>query len=453
MKSLLSYRDNITYIHHKTLSRHVGDANSIHSWCKKSMCPDATLNTPSNLESTSSTQQNRVDEMMIGNLFDYYKKLFTTVLTIAEEELSFLKLKPLMLMQIKNRLKLGTTDKLNEMTCAEMVDVLSDVIIGFIKKAIESAHYLALSADASEAKKTSEEKELVYGKVVTKGDRGFVPLTFLLKCQSLKDFGGADGEGTFKAMLNAIELYIDRETLTKMLVCLTTDGAAVNFGRVKGALTRMLELLEWDALKFHCFNHNLELGIKDSYRVESSFENIQSTLITLFYLFKNSGKSWRLFRVVGETLGLNVLRYTKVHGTRFQAHIHRGLSNFIRNFLPFLLFTENAEEQGKGKDGIVTRKLYPKIVGFRKDWTKYSTIAIANLFFKVLSETSKLALIMETDSVLIYQLLDAIHDASSNLNDLISDKDEPLPTNIDIITEQPEKDSMIVKVSAASATL
>ena len=34
MKSLLSYRDNITYIHHKTLSRHVGDANSIHSWCK-----------------------------------------------------------------------------------------------------------------------------------------------------------------------------------------------------------------------------------------------------------------------------------------------------------------------------------------------------------------------------------------------------------------------------------
>ena len=123
------------------------------------MCPDATLNTPSNLESTSSTQQNRVDEMMIGNSFDYYKKLFTTVLTIAVEELSFLKLKPLMLMQIKNGLKLGTTDKLNEMTCAEMVDVLSDVIMGFIKKAIESAHYLTLSADASEAKKTSEEKE------------------------------------------------------------------------------------------------------------------------------------------------------------------------------------------------------------------------------------------------------------------------------------------------------
>ena len=29
MKSLLSYRDNITYIHRKTLSRHVGDANSM----------------------------------------------------------------------------------------------------------------------------------------------------------------------------------------------------------------------------------------------------------------------------------------------------------------------------------------------------------------------------------------------------------------------------------------
>ena len=45
-------------------------------------------------------------------------------------------------------------------------------------------------------KKKTEEKELVYGKVVAREDHGFVPLTLLLKCQSLKDFGGADGEGT-----------------------------------------------------------------------------------------------------------------------------------------------------------------------------------------------------------------------------------------------------------------
>ena len=166
-------------------------------------------------------------------------------------------------------------------------------------------------------KKTSEEKELVYGKVVAWGYRGFVPLTLLLKCQSLKDFGAADGEGTYKAMLNAIELYIDQELLKKMLVCLTTDGAAVNFCRLRGGLARMCDHVNWDVLRFHCFNHNLELGIKDAYKDHSTFENTENTLTTLFYLFKNSGKSWRVFGVVGESLGLNVLRYTKVHSTRF----------------------------------------------------------------------------------------------------------------------------------------
>ena len=108
-----------------------------------------------------------------------------------------------------------------------------------------------------------------------------------------------------------------------------------------------------------------------------------------------------------------------MHGTRFQAHFHRGLSNFIRNFLTFLLFTENAEKQGMGKDVIVTHKMYPKIIGFRKDWTNYGTIATAHLFFKVLSETSALSLIMETNSVLIYQLLDAVSEACANLDDLV----------------------------------
>ena len=106
------------------------------------------------------------------------------------------------------------------------------------------------------SQKTPEEKELVYGKVVARGDHGFVPLTLLLKCQSLKDFGGADGEGTYKAMLNATELYIDQELLKKMLVCLTFDGAAVNFGRLRGELARMCDHVDWNVLRFHCFNHN-----------------------------------------------------------------------------------------------------------------------------------------------------------------------------------------------------
>ena len=106
-----------------------------------------------------------------------------------------------------------------------------------------------------------------------------------------------------------------------------------------------------------------------------------------------------------------------------------------------------------GKDVIVTHKINPKIIGFCKDWTNYGTIATAHLFCKVLSETSALSLIMETDSVLIYQLLDTVSEVCANLDDLVEEKEDLLPTNMEIIDEEPKEDSVNIKVSATNATL
>ena len=102
----------------------------------------------------------------------------------------------------------------------------------------------------------------------------------------------------------------------------------------------------------------------------------------------------------------------------------------------------NAEEQRMRKDVIVTCKMYPKIIGFHKDWTNYGTIAIAHLFFKVLSETSALSLIMETDSILIYKLLDTVSETCANLDDLVEEKEDQMPTNMAIIDEEPQEDSV-----------
>ena len=75
-----------------------------------------------------------------------------------------------------------------------------------------------------------------------------------------------------------------------------------------------------------------------------------------------------MFLIIGESSRLKVLWYTKVHNTIFQAHVKRGFSNFIRNFLPFLLFAEEnwQEENGTGKDAIVSKKMHPVIIGLCK---------------------------------------------------------------------------------------
>ena len=59
---------------------------------------------------------------------------------------------------------------------------------------------------------------------------------------------------------------------------------------------------------------------------------MKESLHVLFNMMKDSGKTWDVFRVVGDRLGVKVLQYMKVTGTRFQAHVQRVLSNFLRNF-------------------------------------------------------------------------------------------------------------------------
>ena len=94
---------------------------------------------------------------------------------------------------------------------------------------IEQPRFLTISGDASEAKKTSEEKELVFSKILATGFKGVVPITVLLKCQSLKDFGGGPSKVTLDAMLHALSLYASQEVIFKKIICAVADGASLNF--------------------------------------------------------------------------------------------------------------------------------------------------------------------------------------------------------------------------------
>ena len=129
--------------------------------------------------------------------------------------------------------------------CAEFIDVLLEVVQNFMKKFIGNSKFISLTGDGSEARKTSSEKKLVFCKVLVKGFKGYIPCTFLLKCQSLKDFGGADAKGTFKAMLDVIMTYRSEEEVKQRLMCLCADGASVNFGIHEGAIRKMIDFVDW----------------------------------------------------------------------------------------------------------------------------------------------------------------------------------------------------------------
>ena len=278
-----------------------------------------------------------------------------------------------------------------------------------------------------------KEEELIYGRFLVRGDAGLSPCTILLACKVMKDFGGVNADATKEAFIAACTKFGDMEVLRKKITCLCADGAAVNMGRKHSALIQLPDYCDVShPYIIHCFNHNLELAIKDSNSKIQEFEEIKKSLHILLKMMKDSGKTWDAFWVVGDRLGVKVLRYTKVTGTRFQAHVQRGLLNFLRNFWCMLLFAENVVEQGSGVDSLVTKKF-----------------AAAILFYKVLNETSQLSLYMESDSVLIYQLSSKIKETCFNLQEISEEEGyEYLPSNVEIIDEDLENDLIVITLTS-----
>ena len=159
-------------------------------------------------------------------------------------------------------------------------------------------------------------------------------------------------------MKDAILSYLDEPSFKTKLVCLAMDAASINFGVKSGSIKRLCDYVGSDIFKFHFVSHQLELGIKDSYEIEP--EDIKETMDHLYRTFKCSGKSWRIYPIIREKLQIKVLRFVHCGGTHFQAHTRNALTSFLRNFLVTLLFAENCEQQGSGKNRIVTKEMYTR---------------------------------------------------------------------------------------------
>ena len=213
---------------------------------------------------------------------------------------------------MNNGLKFGSTDKWKNEACREIGDILAKVIRDVMKGYFTDRNFLALSGDASEARKASEEKELNFGNIFVNGKNGFIPSMFLLKCQPLKEFGGGTANGTYQAMYDGICQYISEAKLKEILVCMAADGARVNFGKYNGALNMTAEFVGWEVFQIHCANQRLELSMKDSFKENDAFANIQEMLDVLFHLFRNSGKSWRIYQLLGDKMSVPVVQFSDV---------------------------------------------------------------------------------------------------------------------------------------------
>lgn len=97
--------------------------------------------------------------------------------------------------------------------------------------------------DGSEAGKTKDEKELLYCKVVIRGQ----PVELFLKCQKMANFGGVDAVCTKQAFDDAfVQGYgVSNERYNSLLIAVCADFAGVNMGRISVACTEMKSSPPW----------------------------------------------------------------------------------------------------------------------------------------------------------------------------------------------------------------
>ena len=95
----------------------------------------------------------------------------------------------------------------------------------------------------------------------------------------------------------------------------------------------------------HCFNHRVELALKDASR-PTSFEEVDSMLCKFYYLSQKSSESLSEFRELSEAYDKAVPKPSKATGTLWINHKYRAMELFFKHFGPYMSHLERLEQTG-----------------------------------------------------------------------------------------------------------
>ena len=166
------------------------------------------------------------------------------------------------------------------------------------------------------------------------------------------------------------------------------DSASVNTGIHSGLGTRIHdELSPWLTL-IHCFNHQLELVIKDAFK-GTFFSEIDTMLLKLYYLYKKSPKRLRELKKFGEIFEKVVPTPSRLSGTRWIARKVRSMEIILANYGVFLTHLELLPQT----DSLALKRA--ELVDLAKKWVKAKYPIHLALYLDILQPIKVLSLVMQ----------------------------------------------------------
>jgi len=309
----------------------------------------------------------------------------------------------------------------DENLCSTFLHFLAKALRSDIKAILSLTNFFAGEMDGSEARKTKDEKELIYCKVVIRGQ----PVELFLRCQKMIDFGCVDADCTKKAFDSAFlqDYGVSEERYNNLLIAACADGAGVNMGRISGACTLMKSSRPW-LLLIHRVNHRLKLAIADAFSSDASFKLLDEIMTSIYYLFHNRAKEKRLIIRLAQRLSVTWVPFVNPKGTRFQAHHYHSIRVMIVNYLTLVLFTENMIE---ANNKTCKPDLKAQLRGYLNRWMTYGYLGALELYRRVLRLTSHLSLIIQGQGILIIDVLNGLEECKKELSQLAASEESVFP--------------------------
>ena len=107
------------------------------------------------------------------------------------------------------------------------------------------------------------------------------------------------------------------------------DGASVNLGSRQGLAAKLKQGVS-HLIDIHCLPHRLELSMLEMQRQCKFVQNVYDIVHLVWKTYHYSPKSTRELNVLGEELGLSVLKPRPVKGSSWLPHASGALKVFIK---------------------------------------------------------------------------------------------------------------------------
>ena len=270
----------------------------------------------------------------------------------------------------------------NERAAANFVDTCGKILKDELITDLKNANYYSVLMDGSTDSSVIEQ-ELVYVLFLDKG----VPT---VKFSSIESVQSADADGLLSSLKDLFE-RVGVDQFENHIYGLNVDGTSVNTGVHNGLGTKISEDYAPWLTVIHCFNHRLELAIKDALK-GSFFDEIDTMLLKLYYLCKKSLKRLHELRMFGEIYEKVVPKSAKASGARWIAHKVNAMQIVLPNYGVFMAHLESLAQT----DSQALKR--NKLVGYSGKWQQAKYPLHLALYLDILQPLKVISLVMQQET-------------------------------------------------------